>query len=224
MFKNFLSAPFKKNTGLKNGAGLTLIELLVVISIMMTMTAVVFVNYRPGNQQLALNRSASKLAQDIRRAQEMAMSSAECPLGTGCAGQVPPRYGVYGRESSVEKFYRIFADCVKGGCVIDDGIWHTANDEEIEIQYYEERIELSVIQGVNCICSCAPCPACIPGGQRRAHISFKPPDPITEIVLTGPPASPHLARCSEVVMTLRVGATGPTRTVRVNNAGLIYVE
>ena len=52
----------------------TLTELLIVISIIGILMTVSFPYYRSARQQLALQRAASRLAQDIRRAQEMAMS------------------------------------------------------------------------------------------------------------------------------------------------------
>jgi type II secretion system protein H len=226
---HFLGKEFSQIKTTKRGGGFTLIELMVVMTIISIMTAVVLTNYRGGNQQLALDRSANKLAQDIRRAQGMAMSTAQCPSGTDCAGQVPPRYGIYMGNSAAEKsYYWIFADCVKGGCSTDDGIWGPSEDEKVETQHYETGVEFVGWEAADCFtCSCgAPsdCPDCLPGGQKRTNITFKPPDPKTEIILKGPEASAHRADCSEVTITLRVGTSGPTTTVTINNAGLIYVE
>jgi len=63
--------------------GFTLIELLVSIFIIVLMAGIILANYRVGGQQFALQRSANKLAQDIRRAQAMAMGaeSYDCGLG-----------------------------------------------------------------------------------------------------------------------------------------------
>ena len=52
--------------------GFTLIELLVIVSITVLMTVVVFSNYGKNNEIFALERSSQKLAQDLRRTQEMA--------------------------------------------------------------------------------------------------------------------------------------------------------
>ena len=217
MFKNFLSAPFKKNTGLKNGAGLTLIELLVVISIMMTMTAVVFVNYRPGNQQLALNRSASKLAQDIRRAQEMAMSSAEVngvvPDGIGVlialeAGPPPP----LGIEKSRFKYY-IYADFNE-----DKKFSGTIVDTLIDIVDFEPGVLVQTIK----IDGIMPVPATL----QRHYIYFMPPDPeVTILKRLGAVAagSTEIGSWVDIILTLETDSS-KTKTVVVNSAGLIYVE
>ena len=106
MLKTSTSALFKKDKGF------TLIELMIVTLIVALITAIVLINYRVGNRQLALNRSANKLAQDIRRAQEMAMSATACEP---CGGIVPPGFGIFlekdGRKAFAvlpyEEFIRI---------------------------------------------------------------------------------------------------------------------
>ncbi len=57
--------------------GFTLVEVLVVIAIIAIVLMVTLVSYRVGNQRLALKRAVHKLSQDIRKAQEMAMSTRE---------------------------------------------------------------------------------------------------------------------------------------------------
>ena len=81
----------------------TLIELLVVISIIVLITALTLPNYRSGNNQLALQRSAHRLSQDLRRAQEFAISAKEFN------GDMPGGYGVYFDLNQPEK-YILFAD------------------------------------------------------------------------------------------------------------------
>ena len=65
----------------------TLIELLVVVSIIVLMTALTLPNYRLGDKQLALQRSAHRMAQNLRMAQGYAISAKEfngtAPLGYG---------------------------------------------------------------------------------------------------------------------------------------------
>ncbi len=58
-----------------NSAGFTITELLVVIFIISLLSLALFANYRAGEKHYALQRSAHKLAQDIRRTQEMAMAA-----------------------------------------------------------------------------------------------------------------------------------------------------
>jgi len=84
--------------------GFTLVELLVVTGIILLLTALTLLNFRGVERQLALSRSVHKLAQDLRRAQEMAMATSEFQ------GSVPKGgYGVY-FDISEPEHYILFAD------------------------------------------------------------------------------------------------------------------
>jgi len=86
--------------------GFTLIELLVVLSIIVIMTSLTLPNYRAGDQQLALQRSVAKVSQDLRRTQEMAMSSREF---VGAPAGFVGGYGIYFNLSQPDQ-YILFAD------------------------------------------------------------------------------------------------------------------
>jgi len=89
---------------MKNGEGLTLVEILVIIAIMILLSAIILPGYQQGKRQLALARSARKLAQDLRRTQEMGMSAREF------GGIVPEGgYGIY-FSSTTPSSYILFAD------------------------------------------------------------------------------------------------------------------
>jgi len=87
--------------------GFTLVELLVSIFIIVLMSGIILANYRQSGQQFALQRSANKLAQDIRRAQQMAMGAAE---HAGCPADYKYGYGIY-LTTSTNNQYILFADC-----------------------------------------------------------------------------------------------------------------
>jgi type II secretory pathway pseudopilin PulG len=93
-----------------NEKSFTLIELLVSIFIIVLISGIIFANYRVGGQQFALQRSANKLAQDIRRAQAMAMGAAEY---AGCPAGYKYGYGIY-LTTSTNNQYILFADCDNG--------------------------------------------------------------------------------------------------------------
>ena len=82
---------------MKNNKGFTLIELLVIVMITILMTVVVFSNYGKNNEIFALERSAQKLYQDIRRTQEMAMSGFEGSVAT-------TGYGIYFNTSNSSSY------------------------------------------------------------------------------------------------------------------------
>lgn len=107
----------------------SLIELLVITAIIIILTALVVPNYRGGDEQLALQRSASKLAQDIRRAQEMAMSSKRV------SGTVPYGFGIYFNISSPAS-YILFADK-------DNSHHRNVGDADLETIALESKIIIS---------------------------------------------------------------------------------
>jgi prepilin-type N-terminal cleavage/methylation domain-containing protein len=89
----------------ENQSGLTLIETLTVVSIIVIMSAIVFGNYKNGNDALALDRAAQKLAQDYRKADEMAVS------GRGGLKS----FGVYFNTSSSNTSYMIYGNSDNSG-------------------------------------------------------------------------------------------------------------
>ena len=108
--------------------GFTLIELIVVTSIIVLLTALILPNYRAGDRQLSLQRSAAKLAQDLKRAQEMALSSQKFN------NEVPAGYGIYLNKNQPFQ-YILFAD-------LDNGKDYDAG-EAVEILQLEKQIQIS---------------------------------------------------------------------------------
>ena len=83
--------------------GFTLIELLTVTAIVIFMTVLTLPNFVAGAKDYALQRSSHKLAQDLRKAQEMAVASQEFK-----GKAVPGGYGLYLQNNS--NVYVLFAD------------------------------------------------------------------------------------------------------------------
>jgi len=132
--------------------GFTLIEVMTSIFIIVILTTVVLLNYRQNNLHYALSRSANKLAQDIRRAQQMAMSMKEC-----CEDIVPKGYGIYLQAGNT--YYYLYADISGSSDKVYDG-----GDVIIDTVPLESGVS---IQSVN--------PA------SPLSINFNPPDPTTTI-------------------------------------------
>jgi len=96
-----------KRLSVKMNKGFTLTEILIVISIFTLLTIILILNYRAAGERLNLYRSAHKLAQDIRRVQEMAMAARQLN------GEIPEGgYGVYFNENE-PNHYILFADLDK---------------------------------------------------------------------------------------------------------------
>lgn len=108
--------------------GFTLIELLVVLSVVSLLTGIFFFNYRQGEREIFLSRAAVKLAQDLRRAEEMALSEIEYQ------GQRPAGYGIYFENSSSS--YILYGD-------MDNNKKYTSG-EEIETIFLERGIVISL--------------------------------------------------------------------------------
>lgn len=82
----------------------SLFEFLIVMAVVFILALIIFPYYHTAQQQLSLQRSANKLAQDIRRAQEMAMAAEEFGGSTPSGG-----YGVY-LTTIASNRYILFAD------------------------------------------------------------------------------------------------------------------
>jgi len=182
-----------------NENSFTLVEILVSIFIIILISGVIFANYRQTGQQFALQRSANKLAQDIRRVQQMAMSAKECQE---CGGGVPPGYGVILDENWDNKKYRLYAD-TNG----DNGFF-TPPDTIVEPPYIE--LEKGVIVKEISL---------PPNTYSSVSINFKPPDPgVTIKFNVGPQGQPE----TRITLALETDLN-KIKTIIVNKAGLIVI-
>ena len=160
----------------------TLVELLVAVGIIILLTALVLPDYRAGERQFALQRSASKLAQDLRRAEEMAMSAKEPPTAPDT---FKGAYGINFQTNSSN--YILFAD-LDNDQIYDSG-------EEIETLPLEKKVKISNLSPASPL-----------------TISFTPPDPTVNI------------NPSDSLASITLTNNGRTKIIKVNKAGLIYVQ
>jgi len=154
--KNGLALP---SFSWKNLGGFTLIELLVVFSIIIIFSALILLNFQAGEQQFSLERSSHRLAQDIRRAEEMAMSLKEFQ------GRIPSGgYGIYFskyvRAEEINYDIYLYADT--------NGNEKYNRGEEIETLSLEREVKIKEVRadGVS---------------ADQTSINFKPPDPVIAI-------------------------------------------
>jgi len=117
----------------KNKKGFTLVELLVSIFIIALLLALALINYRGAKQKLALERVASKLAQDIRRVQGMALGSEE--VWVQGQQQSVNGYGIYFPSGGQGGEYALFAD-------INSNNKYDGGDTEIETTSLEKGIKI----------------------------------------------------------------------------------
>jgi len=140
------------NFSKKNFGGFTLIELLVVAVIISILTGFILANYPSIGREFALQRSANKLAQDIRKVQGNAVAMKEI------SGSLPEGYGVYLNKVSFQYSYKLFAD--------EDGNyrWESATDTLVEMVSFESNVKINdlKIDGIS---------------TDTLSIVFEPPDP-----------------------------------------------
>lgn len=137
----------------------TLVESLVTIFIIAVLSLIILPNYYSAKQQLALQRSAFKLAQDIRIVQEMAMSVEELPTGFPLGG-----YGLYiffdDENPNPQNSYILFGD------INDNQKYGPGIDVQIgETKFLESKVKIKSLS------------------KDQMNIVFMPPDP--EVFVAG---------------------------------------
>ena len=210
----------RKNKGFlpkreKNSAGFTLLEITIVIVVITIMFSIFLVNYRGAEKEFALSRSAHKLAQDIRRVQEMAIASQTTPPDFIDPNPTFPEggYGIYLKVTPLETektgSYIIFADCDDDGEYDPIGFGTASCEgadeddplpEKITEGFLEEGIYISDVSAIS----------------GEITITFFPPDPETTIIIDG-------SSEAEAVITLTFDNES-TKTVSINKAGLIEIQ
>jgi prepilin-type N-terminal cleavage/methylation domain-containing protein len=192
-----------KNNNINN-KGFTLAEVLIVIAIILFLFPMVLTHYHAGDRQFSLYRSAHDLAQDLRSAQEMAMTGKTTPVQFG---QNFPAggYGLYFED--YKNSYILFADCDGDNEYDESGIAAScAEASSVPGESYPEKIrELSLESGV-IILSITP--------SSPLTILFFPPIPV--ITIKPQPSS------NEAVITLML--EGKSKVVTINTLGLIDVD
>ena len=184
--------------------GFTLIEFLVSITIIGILTAIFIPSYQKFQTHLSLQRSAIKLAQDVKVAQEMAVAAAECPsCPLGEASNTG--YGIYFDMSWDNKQYRLYADTAN-----NDEFFTNGADTLLETIELEDKIFIhSITDDLSIPIS-------------KVSVNFKPPDPETKINDT-------FNDIDGAFITLCIQGSDCTKVnnimeIKINTAGLIYVE
>jgi type II secretory pathway pseudopilin PulG len=190
----------------ENFRGVTLVELLVIISIVALLSALVFPNYKKEAQQLALQRSASKLYQDSRRVAEMSISSSICQK---CTIKDVPANG-YGIVLEPQNSHTQYIDNTKyiifahNDPDTDNYYYNTTTDTIIETVKLETGV---IVLNIN------------NGNSPHLSINFRPPEP--KLGLMCEVCGPVFPEQAEITLALKDDLS-KTKTIYVNVAGLIY--
>ena len=195
--------------------GFTLVEVLVTISIIVIMTGIVFISYRTGQQQLTLQRTASKLSQDIRRVAAMATEAQVCispPGPSSCPsspGGVPAGgYGLYvSRRVEFRDRYFIYAD--------DDTLpkphcYNVPGDpvETMETIYLEKGVYIKNLSS----------------SYENLSINFLPPDPMIELKNQSGGICGDISENIAAITIALESDDSKTKTITVNKAGLVEID
>lgn len=188
--------------------GVTLVELLIVLIIIIVLAAIIFPGYQSARLQLALLREANRIAQNIRKAQEMAMGTKEKETDILGSTEIPKGgYGIYFEKGEGITSYSIYAD--KNGNEYYRG---TEGDEIME------TIDLEKVVYIKEFVSDSENP-------NKISINFRPPDPRVKIEDTVTPGAAGAGGYNNITITIALrAAPGKTKNITVNKVGLITVE
>ncbi len=193
-----------KNNNISN-KGFTLAEVLIIIAIMLFLFSMVLTNYNTGDKQFSLYRSAHDLAQDLRNAQEMAMTGKTTPVQFGDDENFPAGgYGLY--FENYKNSYILFADCDGDNKYDPSGGARRCEEATLDIPYPEKIQDLSLESGVII--------SSLNNSSFPLTIVFFPPIPV--ITINSNPYN------HEAVIKLELG--GKSKVVTINTAGLIDVD
>lgn len=182
-------------------SGFTVLEAILVTSIIVILTAIIIPNYKNAQADFALERSASKLAQDVRRAAELALSSAECPIPPadgGCGSKTVNGYGIHFKQGTNDS-YDLYVDLAPPP---DNQKW-TGDDKVVETLYLEQGV---IIQSID------------PSGSFS--VNFKPPSPTTKIRTD----SNDFDNDQAVITLALANDSTKTKVVKINKVGLVSAE
>jgi len=181
-------------------SGITLIEILVVIFIIVLFSSILVNDFPKIRRQFALTRVAYKMAQDLRRAQDMGLSGQQLKDAGGNVISIKS-YGIYINFSSLgNKKYIIYAD-------IDNNQQYASDTdsiiETIDFSQTDPGIVIKTITN--------------PEDVQQIDINFKPPNPTIKITNLSSGVR------AQIIFALESNLS-TMKTTSVNTSGLIETK
>lgn len=176
--------------------GYTILELLVVVAIISLLTSITISNFPQARLQFSLSRVANQFEQDVRRAQQLSLSSSEF---IDSANEVHPvkGYGIYINALNNTE-YIIYADSLDG----------EENNQQYDpgLDYIVQTIDFSETE-----------PGIIIKDASSVGVHFNPPNPITTF-------QPELESGNlDVVFAFENDET-KTKTISIYATGLVEIQ
>ena len=179
-----------------------MVELVISIFIITIFSLIVIVNFPSILRSFAISRATYKLAQDLRKAQDLGLSGV---LVNDISGNpIPPPKGGYGiyvnSLTGNNKKYTLYADTYPASAPFDYA-YDEGEDSIVENINIEQGVSIKSV-----------------GNESSASINFTPPNPLTTIS--------SLQNGDTGINIVLVSDSDPalTRTVYVNKAGLIEIK
>jgi len=202
--------------GNKNEKGITLVEIIVAIFIITLFSIITITDFPKIKRQFSISRATYKLAQDIRRTEDLGLSGVQVNGASDAKG-----YGFYINRLSNDKEYLIYADIAPTDADADRLFTYgsstcpsgTAGDcvvETIDILEDEPGVYIKNIFYIN--------DANVSVDANWLSINFNPPNP-TVIITTNAGVADRVG----IVLGLELDDS-VERSVYVNSSGLIEVE
>jgi hypothetical protein len=193
-----------------SSSGATLVEIIFVIFMIILFSSILISDFPSLQKSFYLTRAANKLAQDIRRAQDLSLSGFFIKDSAGNNIKISG-YGVYINTLVNNHSYTIYADsCPSGnldyqytipgpGCLAGDRVIDT-----IDLKTYGADLFIKDLTNVT--------------GSQVLSMNFMPPNPATLITSLNPGAK-------EVIIVVSLQSNpSKTKEVILNQNGLIYVQ
>lgn len=212
---------------ISNSRGITLIEIIVVIFIIALFSSILVSDFPTILREFALSRVTYKLAQDLRKTEDLGLSGLEI---TDIHGQsiTAKGYGIYvDLSTSPAKQYLIYADIPDADGNYNqkyDGNFSTFFCNQVDINNLTSDCVIDIIDisqqnpslFISKITDGSGNTLSVSGG---VSINFSPPDPITNI------EDNSLNKYSQIGIVLGLSTnSSATRTVLIDTSGLINVQ